>query len=383
MFNPTIIQSCMTSLLGWRNDANSSVPQITNTALLTSNSGLYYNDFHPLLLIENISNTLPEDKTIDNYLTEKVNSGINKALTKVVLEKKLNESTKTLLNSSKLFDGIGRFQDTIVSNGRFVGIEVEIFPSYGAKVIIDKIGLQFTSAQTNLPIYIYHTSQVDPIKTVTATTTKSNSLEWLTLSESIDFSYLSNSYDSGGMFYIGYFQDNISGQAIKKDFNFIDGPCNTCRGGANLMKVWNERLNFVRIVPIEVASGNLSGTQMFDYTKRKYTPTNNFGLNFGVTVQCDISEYLCEQKMILTDLIGKQVAVDILNDMKHSTRLNRIANVSQNMIIRDLEGDRETFEPGLAKRLSDSVKAVDFDFSKIDSPCLPCNKKFGITKRGI
>ena len=383
MFNPTTIQNCMTSLIGWRNDANTSVPQITNTALLTSNSGLYYNDFHPLLLIENIANTLPEDKTIDNYLTEKVNSGINKALTKVVLEKKLNESTKTLLNSSKLFDGIGRFQDTVISNGRFVGVELEMFPSYGAKVIIDKIGLQFTQTQTNLPIYIFHTSQLNPIKTVTATTTKASSLEWLTLSETIDLSYLSDTYDSGGMFYIGYFQDDISGQAIKKDFNFIDGPCNTCRGGANAMKVWNERLNFVRIVPVEVANGSLNGTQMFDYTKRKYNATNNFGLNFGVTIQCDISQYLCEQKLILTDLIGKQVAVDILNDMKHSTRLNRIANVSQNMIIRDLEGDRETFEPGLAKRLSDSVKAVDFDFSKIDSPCLPCNKKFGITKRGI
>jgi len=383
MFNPTTIQNCMTSLLGWRNDANTSVPQITNTALLTSDSGLYYNDFHPLLLIENIANTLPEDKTIDNYLTEKVNSGINKALTKVVLEKKLNESTKTLLNSSKLFDGIGRFQDTVISNGRFVGVELEMFPSYGTKVIIDKIGLQFTQTQTNLPIYIFHTSQLNPIKTITATTTKASSLEWLTLSETIDLSYLSETYDSGGMFYIGYFQDDISGQAIKKEFNFLDGPCNTCRGGANAMKVWNERLNFVRIVPIEVANGSLNGTQMFDYTKRKYNATNNFGLNFGVTVQCDISQYLCEQKLILTDLIGKQVAVDILNDMKHSTRLNRIANVSQNMIIRDLEGDRETFEPGLAKRLSDSIKAVDFDFSKIDSPCLPCNKKFGITKRGI
>ena len=280
MFNPTTIQNCITSLLGWRNDANTSVPQITNTALLTSDSGLYYNDFHPLLLIENIANTLPEDKTIDNYLTEKVNSGINKALTKVVLEKKLNESTKTLLNSSKLFDGIGRFQDTVISNGRFVGVELEMFPSYGAKVIIDKIGLQFTQTQTNLPIYIFHTSQLNPIKTVTATTTKASSLEWLTLSETIDLSYFSDTYDSGGMFYIGYFQEDIIGQAIKKDFNFIDGPCNTGRGGANAMKVWNERLNFVRIVPVEVANGSLNGTQMFDYTKRKYNATNNFGLNF-------------------------------------------------------------------------------------------------------
>lgn len=383
MFNPTTIQQCMVSLLGWRNDANPDVPQITNSELLQSDSGLIYNDFHPLLSIENIVNTLPADKTIDNYLAEKVASGISKGLTKVMIEKKLNESTKTLLNSSKLFDGIGRFQDTIISDGSFVGIEVEIFPSYGTKVIIDKIGLQFTQPQTNLPIYIYHTSQIDAIKVVSATTTKQNSLEWLTLSETIDFAYLSDQYDSGGMFYVGYYQDGISGQAIKKDFNWMQGPCNTCRGGANAMKIWNERLNFVRVVPVEVESSNLNGIQMFDYTKRKYTPVNNFGMNFGVTVQCDVSDYLCEQKFVLTDLIGKQVAVDILNDMKHSTRLNRLANVSQNMIIRDLEGDRETNEPGLAIRLSNSIKAVDFDFSKIDSPCLPCNKKWGIRKGSI
>ena len=383
MFDPTTIQNCMVSLLGWRNDANPSVPQITDPNLLQSDSGLIYNDFHSLLTIENITNTTPEGKTIDNYLNEKVASGINKALTKVVIEKKLNESTKTLLNSSKLFDGIGRFQDTIISNGSFVGVELEIFPSYGAKVFIDKIGLQFTQAQTNLPIYIFHTSQIDPIQTVSATTTKAQSLEWLTLSETIDLSYLSEEYDSGGYFYIGYFQDDITGQAIKKDFNWMQGPCNTCRGGANAMKVWNERLNFVRIVPIEVSNSDLNGTQMFDYTKRGYVPTNNFGMNFGVTVQCDISQYLCEQKFVLSDLIGKQVAVDILNDMKHSTRLNRLANVSQNMIIRDLEGDTETNEPGLAIRLSNSIKAVDFDFSKIDSPCLPCNKKWGIRKGAI
>ena len=383
MFDPTTIQNCMVSLLGWRNDANPSVPQITDPNLLQSDSGLIYNDFHSLLTIENITNTTPEGKTIDNYLNEKVASGINKALTKVVIEKKLNESTKTLLNSSKLFDGIGRFQDTIISNGSFVGVELEIFPSYGAKVFIDKIGLQFTQAQTNLPIYIFHTSQIDPIQTVSATTTKAQSLEWLTLSETIDLSYLSEEYDSGGYFYIGYFQDDITGQAIKKDFNWMQGPCNTCRGGANAMKVWNERLNFVRIVPIEVSNSDLNGAQMFDYTKRGYVPTNNFGMNFGVTVQCDISQYLCEQKFVLSDLIGKQVAVDILNDMKHSTRLNRLANVSQNMIIRDLEGDTETNEPGLAIRLSNSIKAVDFDFSKIDSPCLPCNKKYGVKKRGL
>jgi len=120
MFDPITIQQCMVSLLGWRNDANPDVPQITDPALLQSDSGLIYNDFHSLLTIENITNSIPEGKTIDDYLNEKVASGINKALTKVVIEKKLNGSTKTLINSSKLFDGIGRFQDTIIYFNRFV-----------------------------------------------------------------------------------------------------------------------------------------------------------------------------------------------------------------------------------------------------------------------
>ena len=199
----------------------------------------------------------------------------------------------------------------------------------------------------------------------------------------IDFEYLSNEYDSGGLFYIGYFQADIVGQAIKKDFNWNSGPCNTCSGGANAMKIWNKRLDFLRVSPIYVESGKLNGTQMFDYTDKVYSPNNNFGLNFGVSVQCDISNYLCDQKFVLADLIGKQVAVDILNDMKHSVRLNRIANVSSNMIIRDLEGDRETHEEGLSIRLQNAVKTTSFDFSKIDSPCLPCVNKFGIKKRAI
>ena len=69
--------------------------------------------------------------------------------------------------------------------------------------------------------------------------------------------------------------------------------------------------------------------------------------------------------------------------MKHSNRANRIAEVNRNMIIRDLEGDKETFEEGLAMRLEKSLKALDFDFSKIDSPCIPDNKRFGVTVKSV
>lgn len=382
MITPATVQTCITSLLGWRNDSNPDVPQITEPTLLASDSGLYFNDFHPLLTIENISNAIPTTDDINDYLTTKVNSGIVKAINKVTVEKKLNESTKTILNSSRMFDGIGRFNNTIVSQGRFVGMEIELKKSYGVKMVIDRFGVQFSAPQTDLNIYVFHTSQVEPIQTFTITTTKSSSFEWVNLADPIDFEYLSNEYESGGLFYIGYFQDDINGQAIKSDLNWSTGPCATCIG-TNRMKIWSERLNYARILPIYVESGNLNGNQMFDYQDRVYQVDSNFGMNFATTISCDISEYFCDNKFALTQLVGMQVAIDVLNDMKHSTRANRLADVTRNMIIRDLEGDRETFEVGMIERFANELKATTFDFSMIDSPCLPCDKKWGVRKRTL
>jgi hypothetical protein len=291
-------------------------------------------------------------------------------------------STKTLMNSSAMFDQAGRLNNTILSESRFVGFELEMKPSYGVEVIIDKIGLQFTAPQTNLKIYVYHTSQQQAIQEVIATTTKSNSFEWLVLNAPINLKYLSDEYDTGGFFYLGYYENDVTGQAIKKDFNWNNGACNSC-GNGNAVKVWNTRLDFLRVSPIYVSSANLNGVNIFDFEDVTYTPDNNYGINFKTSIICDLSIYFCERKLLFADSVGKQVAVDVLNDIKHSSRANRVTEVNRNMIIRDLEGDRATNELGLNINLEKSIKGLDFDFSKIDSPCLPCSNPSGVRTRSI
>lgn len=381
MFDVTKIQNGFKKILGWRNSSTTGVYQITDVDLLATESGLYYNDYHSLIDIENIQNSIPEDKDVEDYLKEKVNAGIVKVFTKFAMFKKEMQTTKTILNSSMMFDGLARFNQTIINESKFVGFEIALKNSYGVKATIDKLGVQFSQPQTNLDIYLFHTSQVDPLQIVTATTTSVNSMEWLVLSTPINLQYYSDVYDNGGSFYLGYYQEDISGQALKKDFHWR----NFCAGcaGRNAVKVWNERLNFMQVTPMYVPNGSFTKTEMFDYTDVNYTLDNNYGMNFATTIQCDLSEYFIDNKQLFADAIGKQVAVDVLSDMKHSGRANRIVEVNRNMIIRDLEGDKDTHEKGLAYRLEGAIKALDFDFSKIDSPCLPDNKKYGVRIKSV
>jgi hypothetical protein len=380
MFDISTIQTAFSTINGWRNSSDPQVPQITDPALLSTDSGLYYNDFHPLIDMENISNTIPETKDLEDYLREKVAAGIVKVFNKFSMFKKEMNSTKTILASTAMFNGIARFNSTIVNESRFVGIKVKLKDSLGVKLKIDRLGLQFTQVQTNLPIYVFHTSQEDYIQKLTVTTTKAGSMEWVSLPQPINLNYYGDN-DTGGFYYIGYYQDDILGQALKKDFNWSKF-CSGC-AGRSAAKVWNTRLKFMEINPVYVANGDFTLMKMFDYQDAVDEFENNYGINVSTTVECDLSDYFVEQELVFSDAIGKQVAVDILNDMKHSNRANRIAEVNRNMIIRDLEGDKETFEEGLMMRLERSLMSLDFDFSKIDSPCLPDNKKYGINVKSI
>jgi hypothetical protein len=195
MFTPAKMQECMKSLLGWRNHPDTDLIQITDAELLEPESGLYYNDVNPYINTEMIVNSIPEAEDYEDYLKKKVSSGVAKLMTKLVLLKKDLNSTKTLLNSSRMFDGPGRFDNVVPNEGKFVGFEIQLKDAYGLKAIIDNIGFQFTTGQTGLNIYLFHTSQEEALLTIPITTTASRSFQWVTLEEKVDFSYYNSEYD--------------------------------------------------------------------------------------------------------------------------------------------------------------------------------------------
>jgi hypothetical protein len=360
--------------MGWY---ESTDPNIANHGLTDTDSGLYYNDFHPLLFIDNLYAIKEENKDWATYLTEKTKASIRKLINRVFIEKKMHQYTKEIFKEIRLYDGVGNIYDKLVRESRFVGFEIQLNRSNNVVLNLDYIGWQFDTTQVDKDIYIYHSSQIEPLETFKISVTKENSLEWLKISNRLK--YFETTHDVGGAFYIGYYEDDFVGQAIERKVD-LSKPCGSCNRQSVLnYSAWSK---WAKITPFYVTNGNLNGTQLWNPENNIYCNNTNFGLNFIMSANCDITDFICNHREMWNEVLGLQVAVDMLGEMAFSTRINRVANVSQDYILRELDGDNESSSVGMKKQLDKAIKAFDFDLSELDSPCMPCQKK-GIRFGGI
>ena len=206
MINPSTLQTCVSGLVGFRESLDTTMPAL-ETSLKASSSGLYVNDQHSLITIENIYNcivntgliTLPAawssataytvgqkvsssgiiytsvqagtNQAVTNtlywtrngtpmsiYLQEKFNQGAMNLANKVYLQKNLNQSAKSILPDVMLYDLNANIRKTITKSGRFVGFKLGL-TGMDIGSIIRKIGLQFNEVQTDFKIYLYNSSQ--------------------------------------------------------------------------------------------------------------------------------------------------------------------------------------------------------------------------------
>lgn len=417
MINPISLQTCLTGLVGFRNSVDISMPQLSES-LLESESGIYVNDQHSLITIENINATIENTGTItlptawsalttysigqmvtssgiiytaiqaglnhavtdiaywelngnpiSIYLNDKLNQAMANIASKIFLQKNLNQTSKSILPETMLYDNGGNIRKIIQKQGRFVGFKLSL-KSNDLGMIIRKIGMQFSDPQTALSIYLYNSSQADPIKIWSVTTTKAYSFEWKDLAKQV-MSFLSDSTNADSNFSIGYYEDDLTGNAINNEYSFIDnfcGPCNPVN--LSLRQKWSK---YVSIQPFYVISSNLNGDRtLWNSDYEQLTDNINFGLNILTTVFCDSTDFFCRNKDGLVKVLALQTAVSIIEDMGYSGRDNQkmlkvqqLANYALNM--------KENNQPGLYQDLQNEIMAVRFNYSDSNKDCLPCD----------
>lgn len=412
MFNIATMKTALFGQIGFIDSDDPTYEELAST-LTASATGMFYNDYHPLVTIENLdaiahnydgfnydayvaatsysigdkvkqsgiswesltdanqgNSPSADDGTnwklpINDWLTQKVNASISKMLNRAFTNKKLTQSTKTLLENVQLFDGAGRFQDTITASGRFVALELTPKRINNIALKLDYLGFQFSQIQTDLTIYLFHSSQLTAINTQVVTTNAATSFDWIA---GVDFNLpyvdYANNIDSGGKYYLGYFEDDITGSAIKKQnqHGFGTTGCKGCNDTDwYLYNMWNQ---FFDVRAIEVASGDLNGTSLWDLSKTGYQPSTNFGLNLSVSVKTDVTDMLVSNKDVFTDALGNQFASDMLGEIMSSSnaRLNRPADNAQKMAILELQ---EVKTDEASDRLKEAIEGLMFDFSKL------------------
>lgn len=431
------IQEKLLHLIGWEQNYDTSDLKISD-ALTVSESGLYFQQIHPLLTLQNMSCIAPDFKNItfpeyenkefskgnivtykgktykliretnrdeqkqlvppynseywvetnpfSEWLEGKTKASIQKAITRYCNEKTAEGTNKPLCESRALFDGTGRLVDTVKNKKNLVGFEIVPIRAKGVTTKINKICLQFTKAG-EYTLYLMHSSIYEPIRTIKLTKTRDNSAEWFTIDD-LYLPYQSEDIDAGGSWYLCYSQSELpeGSQAIRKNKDWSKEPCGSC--SRRELLAWMAWSKYLEIHPFyvneELTDIEDESLHLWDIENNQYTYDNNYGLNLEVTVSCDITDFIVEQRMMFQDVIAKQVAIDMLREFAYNSnvRTNRHSiNASRLDILYEVDGDSSSMKKsGLSYQLDIAFKAIKLSTSGIDRVCLPC-KNNGIKYR--
>lgn len=357
MYDIATIKTNLSGVVGWRQPLETEFA-IVDAANLTTSSSLLFQDFHSLVTIENLKNTVPQsltDAEFNTYILDMQQGAIARVVQDVFQKKK--PQTKSLLAKLRLFDHANVMDDPIINEGSWVGYEINLNKNNNLKVVIDAIGSEFNGVKTGLTIYLFHSSQKTAIKTFSLDTIEDDSkFDDLT---DFDLDYLTF---IGGTYYIGYKQDDLGAvQALNRGFDISDRQ--------NKSKYFDVR-------PIRIE--NYTGVELFDIDDIDIT-ADTYGLNFEFTATIDMTNLISDQKQIFANLIGIQMAADVLEKIHNSTRENAIKKETKNLALFELKGTDENREIGLLFRLEKAIEETEFDFSALDSLTIPVRENFQIT----
>lgn len=428
------IQEKLLHLIGWEQNYDTSDLKISD-ALTVSESGLYFQQIHPLLTLQNMSCIAPDFKnmTFEEYnaekpyskgnvikygsllykalqnstgkqpdieseywvetnpfsewLESKTKASIQKAISRYCNEKIAQGTYKTLCENKTLFDGTGRLVDIVKNKKNLVGFEIVPIRAKGVTTKINKIGLQFTEPG-EYTLYLMHSSMDAPVKIIKLNKIRKNSIEWFSLND-VYLPYQSEDNDAGGSWYLCYFQSELpeGSQAIRKNKDWSKEPCGSC--SRKELLAWQAWSKYIEVHPFFVNEELVEieeEPRLWDVENNQYTYDNNYGLNLELTISCDITDFIIEQRMLFQDIIAKQVAVDMLREFAYNAnvRTNRHSiNASRFDILYEVDGDSSSMKKsGLSYQLDMAFKAIKLSTEGIDRVCLPC-KNNGIKYRTV
>lgn len=375
MITNAIIKECFECLVGWKESAAAGTCYEELTEHLKhSDSGVYVNDL-PLVRLELINDMLGKDQDVVNsYLTELYDDSSVKVIRSFVGAHKKFNYAKALLDNYDLGIYATNIRKAQTKRDRFVGFEITPRGGNSVNAQVMQIGGMFIETQESLPIYFYSSKQKEYLLTFNANIIKDKSLVWFDLTNPASGSgsgsddctslieiiakHINTDEGHDARYYLGYYESDLDtdNYAVETQANCF-GTCN------KRLKTLN---TYATIRPIEVPSGNTYvNRDLFDLEAIGYTKETK-GLHMKVNVTCDISQIICDNKMLFADAHRLQQAITILWDCYNSTALNRTMASKKE----DFQKMAEKYELDLMEVL----KSLTVDFSNIDPICVGSKK---------
>lgn len=325
---------------------------------------------------------------LSDFLERMTRNGIATAIQTFTQIKQLDKETRNLLERRTFFDGAGRIRATLQNNHKLVGFEIVPVRAMGVTAKIEKIGLQMTGGTGVVRMYLFHSSQIDPIKTFDLNFTVTNGgFQWFPLNDCY-LPYISDKNNAGGAWFLCYNQDELPAgmEAINVSKDWSREPCGTCNIGS--VEVWRELTKYLQVTPFMYHAPETFAEypELWDIAQTLYTRTQNYGLNCEITIGCDLTDFVISQRAIFQTVIQRQVAAIALRTlaMNPNVRVNRNqSNASRTDILYELDGNTSGVRPGgLGYDLKKAYEALRIDTQGLDRICLSCNNR-GVKYRTV
>lgn len=325
---------------------------------------------------------------LSDFLERMTRNGIATAIQTFTQIKQLDKETRNLLERRTFFDGAGRIRATLQNNHKLVGFEIVPVRAMGVTAKIEKIGLQMTGGTGVVRMYLFHSSQIDPIKTFDLNFTVTNGgFQWFPLNDCY-LPYISDKNNAGGAWFLCYNQDELPAgmEAINVSKDWSREPCGTCNMGS--VEVWRELTKYLQVTPFMYNAPETFAEypELWDIAYTMYTRTQNYGLNCEITIGCDLTDFIISQRQIFQTVIQRQVAAIALRTlaMNPNVRVNRNqSNATRMDILYELDGNTSGVRPGgLGYDLKKAYEALQIDTQGLDRICLSCNNR-GVKYRTV
>lgn len=340
MYRSSEVISGLFTRVGWQQPTQTEYAILTGDNLV-SLSGRYFGDFHSLLTVKNVKETI-EDKDIsnanfNNWLIQKQKACINRVLQGVF-------NRDQIIEQLQLFSREYNDNKTLLQNaGKFVGYKIELADDSSYSVVLNSVSLLFDSVAT-FKLYCFHAGKgkiwEKEVTTVAGYETIVNVTD-LILS-------ISSSTYKQGEFIFGYFQDDLgSAKAINFD---------NCE--------FNEALIFCA-EPCEAIATSSTTIQTTQTVETNY----NYGLNLEMSSFRDFTAVIVRNPSQFDEAIGLQMACDLIEQIIFSSRSNATERIQKEQVQaaftdlnQDMPVDGAPYSAGLKNRLKRELQRLNKNY---------------------
>jgi hypothetical protein len=343
MFRESIILSDLFGQVGWRQPIDSDYDIVDATNLATA-SGLYFQDFHSMIDIRMIKESIQDigisDSNFNTYLTNLQKASIIKVLRKIFSE-------NDLIERLNLFDNENVITETITNGADWVGYEITVPKRSDISVKLNTALLEFDAAGS-VTLRLFNSQNQTALTTQAVTTVANSQANHSLTNWYLHYNSVATPHYAGGKFYVGYLTSGLTPKAINRNWQNA--------------AVINDGRGFC-FRPCKFAghtSITLPDIDSIEYTDQTY------GLNFDVSTVYDYTNLISSQKHLFVNAIGLQVCRDVMEMVYTSVRSTREERIGKDVVFFELNGNQANpafpFQDGITKRLDDEISRLRKNF---------------------